>query len=83
MGNHNDRFALRQLGKSRLYSGFIVGIRKSCGFIQNNDGGIFQHHAGNGNPLLLAAGKVDTLGADHRIHTIRQFFKDIAALGIF
>ena len=71
MGNHNDRFALRQLGKSRLYSGFIVGIRKSCGFIQNNDGGIFQHHAGNGNPLLLAAGKIDTIGADHRIHTIR------------
>ena len=83
MGNHEDRLAPGQPGKRRLHPGFVVRVRKGRGLVQNDDGRIFQHDAGDGDALLLAAGEVDALRADHGIRPVGKLFQDIPALGIF
>ncbi len=44
---------------------------------------LFQHGTGNGNALLLAAGKIHALGADDRMDALRELLHDIHALCSF
>ena len=61
MCDHNNRFSLRQFREGGLYAGFIVRIGKSCSFVQNNNGCVFQHNTGDGDSLLFAPGKINAL----------------------
>ena len=83
MRDHQHRFALGKLGKGCLHLCFIVRVGKGGGLVQDQDGHIFQHGAGNGNALLLAAGKIHALGADDRVDARRELFHDIHALCSF
>ena len=83
MCDHQHGFALGKLGKGCLHLCFIVRVGKGGSFVQNQDGRIFQHGAGNGNALLLAAGKIHALGADDRMDARRELFHNIHALCSF
>ena len=80
MCDHQHRFALGKLGKSGLHLSFVIRVGKGGGLVQDQDGRIFQHGTGNGNALLLAAGKIHALGADDRMDARRELFHDIHAL---
>ena len=80
MGDHNDGLALRQLRKRGLHLRLVVGVGKGRGLIEDQDGGIFQHGARNGNALLLAAGEIHALRADDGMDAVREFFDNIHAL---
>ena len=83
MCDHQHRFALGKLGKGCLHLCFIVRVGKGGGLVQDQDGHIFQHGAGNGNALLLATGKIHALGADDGMDTRRKFLHNIHALCSF
>ncbi len=72
-----------RLGESGLYFCFIVRVSKGGGLVHDQDGGIFQHGAGNGNALLLAAGQIHALGANDGMDTRRKFLHNIHALCSF
>ena len=80
MGDHNDGLALRQLRKRGLHLRLVVGVGKGRGLIEDQDGGIFQHGARNGNALLLATGEIHALRADDGVDAVREFFDNIHAL---
>ena len=83
MCDHQHGFALGKLGKSRLYFCFIVRVGKGGGLVQDQDGRIFQHGAGNGNALLLAAGQIHAFCANDGMDALRELFHDIHALCSF
>lgn len=58
VGNDDQRLALCQPGDSLLNDRFILRVDAGSGFVENDDGCILQHGAGNGNALLFAAGKM-------------------------
>ena len=57
MGNDEGGASLGQGIKCPLDLGFRDGVQSGGGFIQDEDGGIFQEDPGNGNSLLLTAGQ--------------------------
>ena len=78
--DHQHRFALGKLRKGCLHLSFVIRVGKGGGLVQNQDGGIFQHGAGNGNALLLAAGQIHALGADNGMDARRElFYSDISS----
>ena len=83
MCDHQHGFALGKLRKCSLHSGFIVRVGKSGGLVKQQDGRIFQHGAGNGNALLLAAGQIHALGANDGMDARRKFLHNIHALCSF
>ena len=78
--DHDHRAVFRQGCKCLLDQGLILRVGKSCGFIQNNNGCIFQDGPRQSNSLLFTSGKVCPLRTDHRIHAVRQLFEDVPAL---
>ena len=83
MCDHQHGFALGKPGKGRLHLCFVIRVGKSGGLVQNQDGGIFQHGAGNGNALLLAAGQIHALGANDGMDARRELFYNIHTLRRF
>lgn len=73
MGDHDNGAPLCKLVEGSLHLRFVVGIGKGGRFIKNQHRRVFEHGAGNGKPLCFAAGEVDALRADDRMHTVREF----------
>ena len=57
VGDDEGGAALCQLVKGGLDAGLGDRVQGGGGLVQNKDGRIFQENAGNGHPLLLAAGE--------------------------
>ena len=55
MGNGQCGTAVRQLFQTLSYDDFIFIVQSAGGFVQNENGRVFQKDAGNGNALLLSA----------------------------
>lgn len=55
MGNHQRGAVLHQPVQCRLHRAFGLGVERAGSLIQNQDGGVFQQGAGDGQPLALAA----------------------------
>ena len=70
VSDHDQGLALGQLCHRRLNHGFVFRVSKSSGFIQNNNGRVFQHSSGNGDPLPLTTGEMPACAADHGIVAI-------------
>ena len=83
MCDHQHGFALGKLSKGCLHLCFIVRVGKSGGLVKQQDGRIFQHGAGNGNALLLAAGQIHAFCANDGMDALRELFHDIHALCSF
>ena len=55
VGDHDDGAALRQRVEGRLHLRLVVGVCKGGGLVQDQHRRIFQHGAGDGQPLGLSA----------------------------
>ena len=64
MRNRNHGFVFHHLIQALLDGGFHFRIQRAGGFVEQQNRGIFQHHAGDGDALTLAAGKFYTTLAD-------------------
>ena len=57
MRNGDDSFAFHELVQTFLNSGFHFTIQRAGGLVQQQNGRVFEHDAGNGNALALPARK--------------------------
>ena len=57
VGNDQQGLTPAQLGDGLLDVALVVGVHAGSGLIQNDDGGILQNAAGNGDPLPLSTGE--------------------------
>lgn len=55
VGNRNHRFAVHHLVQTLLNGGFHFAVQCAGGFVQQQNGRVFQHHTRNGNALALSA----------------------------
>ena len=81
VGDHDDGAIFCQRGKGLLDHGLVLGVGKSRGLIQHHDGRVLQNGPGQRHALLLTAGEISPLGADHRVHPLGELFEDIVTLG--
>lgn len=81
MCNHDNGFIPRQRLDGPLQPVLIFRVHIGCGLVENDDGGVFQHGARNGNALPLAAGKVGAASADDRIVAVGQRLDEIITAG--
>ena len=72
MGDGNDGAAAGDSGYGLLNLLLCLHIHRSGGFIQNDDGGLSQNGPGDGNTLLLAAGKAKSTLTNLGIIAIRH-----------
>jgi len=64
-GNH--RFSCHQAVQAGLDGCFHFAIQRRGGFVQDEDGRVFEQDAGDGDTLPLPAGEFDTTFADLRV----------------
>src|SRR5205085_2068991 len=58
-----------------------LGVERRGGLVEDQDPRRLQDHPGNGDPLLLAAGKLEAAFADHRLVAVRQCGNEIVDMG--
>jgi CheY-like chemotaxis protein len=57
--NGDHGLALHQAVQAFLDGGFDLAVERAGGFVQQQDGRVLEHHAGNGHALALAARELD------------------------
>ena len=72
MCDHQHRFALGKLGKSRLYLCFIVRVGKGGGLVQDQDGRIFQQDVYKRQLYNHIQSIYDKLGAKNAIEAYNK-----------
>ena len=81
MGNDNGGPILHEVVQRPLHLAFRLGIQGGGRLVQNQDGGVLQKRPGNGEPLLLAAGKPHPGLADHGVEAPRQGLDKVQGIG--
>ena len=56
VGNHHNRAFSGDFIQCPLHHGLVIGVQRSCGFVQQQDGHILQKGPGQRNALALPAG---------------------------
>ena len=82
MGDGDDGFAGGEFFQGGLDHAFAFGIQGGGGFVQEEDGGIFQESAGNGEALLLSAGELAAFVADNGVVAFRLSEDEIVGEGL-
>ena len=67
VGDGNHGFAVHHFVEAFLNRGFHFGIQRAGGFVEQQNRRVFQHDAGDGNSLALAAREFHTAFADVRV----------------
>lgn len=67
VGDGDDGFAFHHFVEAFLDGGFNFGIERAGGFVKQQDGCVFEHHAGDGDALALSAGEFHAAFADVRV----------------
>ena len=75
MGDGDHGLALHQGVEIFLNGGFDLGVERTCRLVKNQDRGVLEQHAGDGDALALAAGKFHATLAHMGVVTL-------AALGV-
>ena len=57
VGYHDHGLSLGEFRKRRLDQGFVLGVYACRGLVQNDDGSVLEKGPGDGDALLLTAGK--------------------------
>jgi len=83
MSDRNDCFPLGQPLQRGLYFSLGLRVQRGHGFIQEQDGRIFQKRARNRNALLLSAGQKTALVADDCLILVRLLHNEIMCIGPF
>ena len=80
MGDDDDGFVAHQLRDARLYLCFVLGVETGCGFVEQDDGGVLQQGARDGDALSLAARERFAILADDRLVALGHAADKLVAL---
>lgn len=72
VSNDKDGFIPHQIVDGLLHDAFRFVVQSGGGFVQNDDGGIFQKGASNGHTLFLPAGEENAAFSDFGIDAVGQ-----------
>ena len=81
MGNDDQGLALRQTGDGLLDDRFILRVDACGSLVENDDGRILQHGAGDGDTLLFTPGQVAAAPAADGVVALIQLADEIIAPG--
>ena len=82
MSDHDDRLIPHQFFHCFLQLIFIFRIHICGCLVEDDDGRVFQDGAGDGDPLLFAAGEGSPAFADHRVVSVGKRFDKLMAAGL-
>ncbi len=83
MGDDKGGAVFHQQLKRFLYGALGGGIEGRGSLVEQQDGGVFQNGAGDGDTLPLAAGELDAIGADDGVIALRQLGDEFMCVGLF
>ncbi len=81
VGDDDGGAALHQAFQGLLDEQLGLGIDRGGGFIQDQDGSVLEHGAGDGEALLLPAGELDAALADEGVVALRQVVDELVGIG--
>ena len=81
MRDHQAGLASHQPIQGLAHFAFALDVQAGHRLIQNQDGGIANEGAGDGDALLLSAGESRAAFADDRVITIFQFADELVGIG--
>ena len=73
VGDGDDGFAVHHFVEAFLDGGFDFGVKRAGSFVKQQNRRVFEHNAGDGDALALAAGKFHAAFADVRIIAASAF----------
>ena len=79
VGDHDDRFLLRQFRDGLHQLLFILRVDVRCGLVEDDNGSILHNSARYRKPLALAAGESRAALADYGIEALRQSHDKVIA----
>ena len=82
MGNNQQRFPPGERHQGTLDLVLILWIGKGGGLVQNDNGGVLQNRAGDGDPLPLPTGEALAPFTDHRVEPVGQGHHKVIAPGL-
>ena len=81
--DHDHGAVLHQVGQRLLHQQLGFGIQVRGGFVQDQDGGVLQQRAGDGDTLPLAAAQARAAVADHGFVALRKPLDELVGQGRF
>src|SRR5450759_3886007 len=81
VGNDNGGAPHHQALQGLLDEQFSLRIHRGGGLVQDQDGGVLEHGAGDGQALLLPAGELGTPFTDHGVKAVRQVLDKLVGVG--
>jgi len=76
VGDGDDSAALHQFARGFFEQGFGFGVEAGGGFVENQDGGIFEEGAREGDSLGLSAGETGAAFTDDGFIFLRERFDE-------
>ena len=73
--------ALHKVAEGVLDGGFGFGVEGGGGFVEDEDGGVFQNGASDGDALTLPTGELDAAFADHGVVAIGKVGDEFIGVG--
>lgn len=83
VGDGDDGFAFHQIKKGVLDELFGLAVQRAGGFIEYQDGCVFQDGPRDGDTLTLSAGKLYAAFTDQRVIAIGQVGDKFMGVGFF
>ncbi len=73
--------AFHQMFQGNLHGTFGLGVERAGGFVEQQDGGVFQQCPGDHDTLLLAAGQTGAVFAEFTVKTCGQCLDEVPGFG--
>src|SRR5260221_2929173 len=77
VGDYKDRASGNQIVQCCLDQRFGLVVQRRGGFVQNQDGGVLQQRAGNGDALTLSSGEAQPFFTDDGVIALRQLLDKV------
>lgn len=81
MGDDEYSFAAHEVLEGRLHGGLTVAVESRGGFVEDEDGGVAQEGAGEGETLALSAGERGAALADDGLITVGERHDEVVGEG--
>ena len=72
VGNDNGRAILHEFGEGFLDVALTDGIKRTCGFVEDENRCFFEHGAGDGHALAFTAGELNATFANQSFVTLGE-----------
>ena len=82
MGDGDGRAVFGQLGQALLDPALALVVERARGFIQNQDGRVFEEHARDRDALFLSAGQARAALPDKGVIAVRQALDKVMDIGL-